>query len=1135
MQAGSNSKSGAIKCCKQILSPTRLNACRNIPFWIEPKFWNTLFYELKCDCISDDDESEEYQVQEVIPKSRPRSKPRSRPLKVQPVSAPVGKHSGKKKKQQSFTIRGSLVVIKGLACKSCKFHATHKHLMDSHLFEKHSDKYKPDQLPEEPAPKMPSLTTISKPEQAVQELLSHVKALQASRYQQAHHSKVDPIAKHFSEPKRKPKPASKQTSSTSHSSKHDTAPKHHSESHHKVKPFIKQQSPEHYKEPPQFSAHNYFNRPGPGLFPPYNYNNPPGFPPYTGYEHTQHFMTPHHYQDYQNRMNQPSYDPSIESESGDHQNDQRDAFSEHDEEDNHYQSTELLDLDYPQDERTNETTTVSESFACWFCKSTFATVDILNKHIQEFHYLNKDKSKDVKDVVPAAKRPLTETEKAKKKSPSEHCTICDEHFKSRRTYNDHMNRKHKPKILQCDQCEMTFSKRAMLTHHIRNTHTLRFLKCQFCYKVLSSIKTLTSHLLFVHDYRIKQSEQLIFAPPEEMFPQELIQIKEPLPLTAPSKDKVENPEAGDNNSSEAPTTTEKVFPCPSCNKFFVTKKKLWNHTILVHEEKTIMCQNCGDRFSRQYLLRKHIREVHDRMTDIPCPYCHDILSNEKTMYFHMRVMHKDKRYSCKFCSEGFGTKEDLKEHTNALHRDEIILRCDTCNQEFETNLRLIKHQIAEHNLKPYACNHCEQAFTTNQCLMKHIRRKHFPDYDFPTSKSTSNQEPIKCELCSKELGSGWHLRRHMVFRHSEPGSHNCKLCFKTMEKEEELKEHMATVHADLKLNCDICDKTFNNPWHLKRHNLAKHPELVTGHSRRAPAGSKSGSPSKSYASAPGQKVECEECARSFASSWHLKRHNSRFHDNDNVHFCTTCKKRFKTVEKLDDHICSTPESKKIPCEFCDAKLGSKWHLKRHMENKHDEKYPCDHCNREFKSKELLETHIQRKHEEEGAIQCEHCETEFEKKADLRSHMVSDHSDLLTISCDDCEEMYETNKQLKLHRKEAHKKEEPVKTRILQPRGTKTSFKCEFCNKKLESNSQLRRHTGRCPYAEYPCTICAGVFGTEDELAQHIEADHVEEENYEENEGEDDDDEDDDDDDANYIDSSAIKTEVTEDDDPDFVY
>ncbi|GBP01403.1 Zinc finger protein 454 [Eumeta japonica] len=109
---------------------------------------------------------------------------------------------------------------------------------------------------------------------------------------------------------------------------------------------------------------------------------------------------------------------------------------------------------------------------------------------------------------------------------------------------------------------------------------------------------------------------------------------------------------------------------------------------------------------------------------------------------------------------------------------------------------------------------------------------------------------------------------------------------------------------------------------------------------------------------PKDRLECEECKKSFHSQYTLKYHKLRVHADD----------------------------KKFECKICGRRVAKQFMLDSHMLVHSDQKLACKFCGREFVRKYQVEAHIKAVHQKLKPFQCSHCSESFASRKTLRHHV-----------------------------------------------------------------------------------------------------------------------------------------------------
>ena len=772
---------------------------------------------------------------------------------------------------------------------------------------------------------------------------------------------------------------------------------------------------------------------------------------------------------------------------------------------------------------------------CRFCKKEFESVVQLNAHINKSHILKKSMTADTSAVV---------SQVSKIVDAQSYCFLCSRQYKTKNSLYDHNMSEHAQKNLTCDTCGKKFARRTHLNKHNRDKHLLVNLKCKFCSKLFSTIKTLKVHLIFVHDYRMESKEQVLFGSKDS---NKFTSIAADSEMTTQFNFKLNENEVSvtpQNPSQPNPFDQVSGIPCTECKRVFRNKTKLYAHRIITHEERTIMCHNCGDRFARQNQLHRHIRFSHNMKMNVPCPHCNLVLLNERSLYLHIRMFHKEKRFKCQFCSQYFAKKELLKDHKISLHPECITFKCLTCSIEFPTQNVLTRHETKEHNIKPYVSTTCNAEYTQNQTLQKHSTRVH------PRQKYT-NGKVFSCKECSNVLHTSSHLKRHMINKHSNSTDNKCNICITVFETRNKLKRHNILVHPKPEFQCEHCNKEFLNKGHLIRHTNNSKSNLDKLKCELCCNIFKCYNQIKTHRTEvhPDVRHACLDCKKEFSSKWRLSRHHRQVHsvEKDLGHHNSTSEVQLggtdwvKDTFKDEDSKISNKHTKskdsnagKIACEQCEKYFSSKWHLKRHTDLKHSgvERFDCMQCSQKFISKSLLKIHTSDDH---GGVKfdCKQCDANFSQKchferhlenkhvmAQIKAHNIKVHPDVRHV-CLDCKKEFSSKWRLNRHHRQVHSVDKDLShhssTSEVQLKGTdwvKDTFKdddskipnkhtnsndsnggkiaCEQCEKYFSSKWHLKRHINlkHSAVERFDCMQCSHKFISKSLLKIHTD-DHGE--------------------------------------------
>ncbi|VDM04767.1 unnamed protein product [Schistocephalus solidus] len=153
----------------------------------------------------------------------------------------------------------------------------------------------------------------------------------------------------------------------------------------------------------------------------------------------------------------------------------------------------------------------------------------------------------------------------------------------------------------------------------------------------------------------------------------------------------------------------------------------------------------------------------------------------------------------------------------------------------------------------------------------------------------------------------------------------------------------------------------------------------------------------------------------------LYMHERAFVDKDFI--CTYCNKPFETHDKMQEHIATDHQTKKLfECAYCDLKFSKACDRKQHIYDVHPDKpkFVCNVCSKRLITQKEFCKH--RREHSDAPVQtynCDHCTDSFTDPFHLLCHLRATHTELEIHACEYCSQLFNTDAEVQEHTKEAH--------------------------------------------------------------------------------------------------------------------
>ncbi|XP_077528666.1 uncharacterized protein LOC144141037 [Haemaphysalis longicornis] len=168
-----------------------------------------------------------------------------------------------------------------------------------------------------------------------------------------------------------------------------------------------------------------------------------------------------------------------------------------------------------------------------------------------------------------------------------------------------------------------------------------------------------------------------------------------------------------------------------------------------------LCDECGDCFSSQGFLDKHIQDAH--------------------------AWRPKGKLECSLCPYNTNDQGLLVRHEQT-HSTVRPFPCPSCCKSFRRKTELVKHQRVHTGEKPYKCGICGQQFSSSFSRDRH-RKLHLDD-----------DRPHACRICGRAFRDNSNLRQHLA-THTGGRRHECRVCGQKFSYIRSARQHERQVHG----------------------------------------------------------------------------------------------------------------------------------------------------------------------------------------------------------------------------------------------------------------------------------------------------------------------------------------------------
>ncbi|XP_013138097.1 PREDICTED: zinc finger protein 585A-like [Papilio polytes] len=283
---------------------------------------------------------------------------------------------------------------------------------------------------------------------------------------------------------------------------------------------------------------------------------------------------------------------------------------------------------------------------CNICESRFTNIKALDKHRKKHYVVYKCKLCDYETLELWS---MVNHSRLKHNNDAEgqiHCKKCSFIARNPEEMSKHVQSQH---FLQCKECGDKFKgKNTLRTHQIRIHAVKREYKCDICEKSFKTKSRLESHIV-THNSTLARK----------------------LSFCTTCNVQYKNIYVFRNHLKNSANHSERTYECKECKKKFASKVYWRKHWEFYHLQKSqFKCEICNKLFISDWRLKNHRQTQHGvtRNRNHTCNICGKKFYTQSTLRGHQLTHSEERSYMCEDCGDTFKQRPALYTHSRLVHK-----------------------------------------------------------------------------------------------------------------------------------------------------------------------------------------------------------------------------------------------------------------------------------------------------------------------------------------------------------------------------------------------------------------------------------------------------------------------------------